>query len=122
MKKEDKELLIKDLCARLPYKPQVKIIKGDTSITDKLTSATITYLEYGYWEAKPYLFPMSSMTEEQTIKYCELQQRVIYNSHGVINDDVMNYVNWCYENHLDINNLISKGLAIDCTNLNIYIY
>ena len=120
MKQEEKDLLIKDLCARFPYKPQVEIIKDGISITDKLTTATIKYLEGGYWEVKPYLFSLLYLTEEQAIKYCELQQRVIYNNDGVINEDVINYVNWCYENHLDINNLIPKGLAIDCTNLNIY--
>lgn len=120
MKQKGKELLLKDLCARLPYKPQVEIIKDGTSITDKLTTATIKYLEGGYWDVKPYLYPLSSMTEEQKEIYCQLQQKVIYNSKGVVTKDVMNYVNWCYENHLDVNDLIPKGLALDATNLNIY--
>ena len=71
-------------------------------------------------EYKPYLFPLSSMTEEEKEEYCQLQQRVIYNSKGVINEDVTKYINWCYKKHLDINNLIPMELAIDATNLNIY--
>ena len=71
-------------------------------------------------DIKPYLFPMSSMTEEEKEEYCQLQQRVIYNSKGVINEDVTKYINWCYKKHLDINNLIPMELAIDATNLNIY--
>ena len=69
---------------------------------------------------KLYLFPLSSMTEEEKEEYCQLQQRVIYNSKGVVNEDVTKYINWCYEKHLDINNLIPMGLAIDATGLNIY--
>ena len=67
----------------------------------------------------PYLFPLSSMTDEQKEEYCSLQQKVIYNK-GLVNSDVMEYVNWCYKNHIDINNLIPMGLAIDATKLNIY--
>ena len=57
---------------------------------------------------------------EQKEKYCQLQDMVIYNSKGLVTKDVMEYVNWCYENHLDINDLIPKGLALDATGLNIY--
>lgn len=71
-------------------------------------------------DIKPYLFPLSSMTEEEKEEYCQLQQRVIYNSKGVINEDVTKYINWCYKKHLDINNLIPMELAIDATGLNIY--
>ena len=120
MTKEEKQLLLKDLCWRWQYQPKVKIIKGHVSITDKLTSSTIDGVKNDFWVALPYLFPLPSMTEEQKEIYCQLQQRVIYNSKGVVTEDVMNYVNWCYENHLDVNDLIPKGLAIDCTGLNIY--
>ena len=63
---------------------------------------------------------MSSMTEEEKEEYCQLQQRIIYNSKGVVNEDVTKYINYCYKKHLDINNLIPIGLAIDATGLNIY--
>jgi hypothetical protein len=110
MTKEDKDLLLKDLCARLPYKSQVEIIKDGTSITDKLTTATIKYLESGYWDVKPYLFPMSSMTEEQI---AQLEFWAFMKEYHKITD-------FYYENHIDFRGLIEKGLAIDCTNLNIY--
>ena len=67
--------------------------------------------EDGDTEIKPYLFPMSSMTEKE--EYYQLQQRVV-------NEDVTKHINYCYKKHLDINNLIPIGLAIDATNLNIY--
>lgn len=146
MKQEDKELLLRDLCSRLPYGVKIELTnscsyhhenvakKGDGTI-DRLKGFTGSYfsiyhdnpLDWDWYEndidvedIKPYLFPMSSMTEEQKQEYCQLQQRVIYNSKGLANVDIMKYVNWCYENHLDINGLIPLGLAIDATGLGIY--
>lgn len=128
MKQEEKELLIKDLCARLPYKPQVVIIKDGTSITDKLTTATIKYLEGRYWEVKPYLFPMSSMTDEQKKEFED--NFVTYHPYitgGWYNIKYIDrfyapieVIDWLNKNHFDYRGLIPKGLAIDCTNLNIY--
>ena len=128
MTKEEKDLLIKDLCARLPYHTRVKVW-----LKDGTTEEGALDLEHNYGDVlrdafyynkivkiKPFLFPLSSMTEEEKEEYCQLQQRVIYNSKGVINEDVTKYINWCYKKHLDINNLIPMGLAIDATNLNIY--
>ena len=130
MAQEDKELLLKDLCARLPYRVKVRCDFGlDGEITEiSRTKNNLYYCKYldckeGYCyieSLKPYLFPLSSMTEEQKEEYCSLQQKVIYNNKGLVNSDVMEYVNWCYKNHIDINNLIPMGLAIDATELNIY--
>ena len=122
-KQKNKELLLKDLCARLPYG-----VKASTKVGGNITISLIGYDtiigedgdSYDISFITPYLFPLSSMTEEQKEIYCQLQERVIYNSKGPVTEDVMNYVNWCYENHLDINDLISKGLAINATNLGIY--
>lgn len=126
MTQENKDLLIKDLCARLPY--NVKIQYEDDIFTIDYISATYEEVKLNtpnnytidVLEVKPYLFPMSNMTEEQKEEYADLQQRVIYNGKGVVNLDVAKYVDWCYKHHIDINNLIPIGLAIDATNLNIY--
>ena len=104
MTQEDKELLLKDLCARLPYGVKVKTPYNDAilrGIVDrKGVKTTIDYTDivtdkqtYPIRYIKPYLRPMSSMTEEEKD---------------------------CYKKHLDINNLIPRGLAIDATGLNIY--
>ena len=69
----------------------------------------------------PYLFPMSSMTEEQWEDYQKI--RMIDWVHGDINGTFINaglIVDWLNRNHFDYRNLINKNLAIDCTNLNIY--
>lgn len=126
----DKELLLKDICARLPYGVIVETPKGKGHVCN--INITIFGTEIGVNvnstirdnfsinDIKPYLFPLSSMTEEEKEEYCQLQQRVIYNSKGVVNEDVKNYINYCYKKHLDINNLIPMKLAIDATGLNIY--
>ena len=131
MTQEDKELLLKDLCARLPYNVICQVeFKENGKHNSKVMLLSGIFTDEAYFttkggsiysnEYKPYLFPMSSMTEEEKEEYCQLQQRVIYNSKGVVNEDITKYINWCYKKHLDINNLIQIGLAIDATGLNIY--
>ena len=128
MTQEDKELIYKELCARLPYHVKCKIWIKDGTTEEGLLDLQHNYgnvLQDAFYynkikDIKPYLFPLSSMTEEEKEEYCQLQQRVIYNSKGVINEDVTKYINWCYKKHLDINNLIPMELAIDATGLNIY--
>ena len=128
MTQEDKELIFKELCARLPYHVKCKIWLKDGTTEEGLLDLQHNYgnvLQDAFYynkikDIKPYLFPLSSMTEEEKEEYCQLQQRVIYNSKGVINEDVTKYINWCYKKHLDINNLIPMELAIDATGLNIY--
>lgn len=139
MPQEDKELLLKDLCARLPYGV---ICKDDyAKIEGKLSQIGINYDmcllsdDYGKTEwsyipnCKPYLFPLSSMSDEQ--------KKYIDNRWGINEDfdfeidpnwgryvvdlgDAIDFVNWLIENHFDIYGLIPKDLALDATGLNIY--
>ena len=128
MTQEDRELIFKELCARLPYHVKCKIWLKDGTTEEGLLDLQHNYdnvLQDAFYynkikDIKPYLFPLSSMTEEEKEEYCQLQQRIIYNCKGVVNEDVTKYINWCYKKHLDINNLIHMGLAIDATGLNIY--
>ena len=123
MTHEDKDLLLKDLCARLPY--GVKYECSDTKNIWKLNAILTKRQDDGVFLdiynpldlCKPYLFPLSSMTEEQKIEHAILWENTfIHHINGY-----MNKLNEFYkENHLDNNGLIPKDLAIDCTNLNIY--
>ena len=126
MTQEEKDLLLKDLCARLPYGVMVR---EDTILYDdkNTTSHRIKKLSYvligkGFSRIKgcihdyeyiyiPYLFPLSSMTDEQ-------KDDMIKSSCGIGSDK--NVFDWYNKNHFDYRNLINKNLAIDCTNLNIY--
>ena len=137
MKIEDKELLLKDLCARIPY--GVKgIIKGGDVVTTPLKwyAEQTLELSIGYMvvknEWRPYLFPLSSMTEEQKE---ELKNEISKQTDILIermkNDDCgidcgkyhfhsLLELEWLLKNHFDYRGLIPKGLAIDATGLNIY--
>lgn len=119
MTQEEKDLLMKDLCSRLPYSVKIQ----DSSYQNPLKILSInpngeTWAigDKGYpididWEdCKPYLFPLSSMTKEQR-KYIR-DNHVFGATHELFD--------WLNKNHFDYRGLIEKGLAIDCTNLNIY--
>ena len=124
MTQEDKELLLKDLCARLPYYPRVKVW-----LKDGTTEEGALDLEHNYGDVlrdafyynnivkiKPYLFPFSSMTEEQKKEYQYITERWMYDPAYSISDST----DWLNKNHFDYRDLIKKGLAIDATGLNIY--
>lgn len=117
MNQEDKQLLLKDLCARLPYKVKIEItwwVMGDGTFDDTtLEPDHIEELlndEYppGYIEIKPYLRSMSSMTEEEKDTYDTL---TMCNAPWVV-------VNWLNANKFDYLGLIPKCLAIEVTEEN----
>lgn len=132
MTQNEKELLLKDLCCRLPYgvKVQTTYINPQTKErkdigTDVLSTVEISMLIDGYEEHKPYLFPLSSMTEEQRKEY----DKIIYHSvelhceryYDVIDVDSCDELHDFYhKNHFDYRGLIPMDLANDATNLNIY--
>lgn len=124
---QDKELLLKDLCARLPYgvKVQTTYINPQTKErkdigTDVLSTVEISMLIDGYEEHKPYLFPLTSMSEEQKVIYGDLCYAIIHSLAWDTQAALNELVDWLNENHFDYNNLIPMGLANDCTNLNVY--
>ena len=125
MTQEDKELLLKDLCARLPYGVKVNITSKETkNRIVHLTANNICNLTSGWWsECKPYLFPLSSMTEEQKYEYDELiHSNNIKAIEGFITstDCSTAEIDWLLKYQFDYRGLIPKGLAIDATGLNIY--
>lgn len=123
MTQEDKELLLKDLSARLPYGVKVEY---ENNIFDidyissyqeiKLDDFTINYT-IDTSDVKPYLFPLSSMTEGQKKEYHELIGGMFGTSALITCEVLTDFFN---KNHLDYRGLISIELAIDATNLNIY--
>ena len=144
MKKKDKEQLLKDLSARLPYDVKVKHSLYQNplkvlSINPNGDTLCIGYkgypIEVDWEDCKPYLFPMSSMTEEQRKEFikcsfyemreedCGYHTEVYYYDMVGHKDNLYpNYdsIDWLNAHHFDYRDLIEKGLAIDATNLNIY--
>ena len=144
MTKEDKELLFKDLCGRLPYGVKCQIDTGDADVyVDTLANITIDgcacfvetidtedVLEYG--DIKPLLFPMSSMTDEQK-EELRLEHEKDLKSMAICmkkcsegdtslrgKNILYHAVDWCNKNHFDYRGLIPMGLAEDATGKNIY--
>lgn len=134
--KRDKELLLKDLCARLPYGVIVNVKGFDYDYNDKLTQIykgvgcsiqVTTNMPYDIEQVKPYLFPLSSMTEEQKkeYNYWKHEVPVCRYEYGDVVEEIELYdspesFEYLIENHFDYRGLIEKGLAIDATGLNIY--
>lgn len=124
MTTEDKELLLKDLCARLPYGVKVLCLRDFNHDWYNLEMVDIgdnevyvtTYEPYAnryvkIEEVKPYLFPLESMSEEQKEEY--------YGTFS-LSGDMSGTVDFYNKHHLDWRGLIPMGLANDATGLNIY--
>ena len=126
MTQEDKELLLKDLCARLPYGVKIcYIFNGEECVSTIEKIDAFSYIWDNYSgcyhvrEIKPYLFPLSSMTEEQ--------KKEMRSFDPFKTDEVKTFGDWAVrlvefynKHHLDYHGLVEKGLAIDATGLNIY--
>ena len=122
MTQEDKELLFKDLCGRLPYGVKICYIYNEEECVSTIEKIdTFGYIWDNYngcyhvREIKPYLFPLSSMTEEQEEEYNDLNSYEL----GLFphTEAALDYL---IKNHFDYRGLIERGLAIDATGLNLY--
>ena len=143
MKQEDKELLFRDLCARVPYGVKVQYM-NNIFVIDYVSSYEEVKLDtsdnwtVGVSEVKPYLFPLSSITEEMMeelningfFKYRDTIANVGHlESNGEISEEIYTYIDiesvsvlieFFHSHHIDYRGLIEKGLALDATGLNIY--
>ena len=132
MKQEDKDLLLQDLCARLPYGVKCIVTKSRTEEGQKGDMGKIVniclegvecidispfFSEFGNF--KPYLYPLSSMTEEQAKIFLKLESMCFLSSTDKIGPKI-EFFDWLNRNHFDYRGLIPMGLAIDATNFNIY--
>lgn len=128
MTQEQKDLLLRDLCGRLPYGVKIHFSGWDSEYLKRKEMVDILYtidsdgycntneydslLELG--NIKPYLFPISSMTKEQNLEYLSTCK----GSNACV--PTLASFEWCNKNHFDYRGLIPIGLAIDATGLNIY--
>lgn len=116
MTQEDKELLLKELCGRLPwgvnvqYDNQVYAIDYVSAEYEEVKLDILDNYTVGISDIKPYLRPMNSMTDE------EMAERIsiLYELEGHIEEDVTyKYQDWLNAHHLDYRGLIHKDLAIE---------
>ena len=147
MTQEEKDILMRDLCARLPYGVKCSFgvddaiyqIDGVNPTCCGASEIQATHIKSGINgdftlnACKPYLFPLSSMTKEQesylhfntkfTLDICNDLTVKIDEDDNYFYTDIFDYVSlidWLHKNHFDYRGLIEKGLAIDATGLNIY--
>lgn len=149
MTQENKELLLKDLCARLPYNVICQVeFKENGKYNSKVMLLSGIFTDEAYFttkggsiysnEYKPYLFSLSSMDDKQKKEIQEIVGNpdnacIIRKTDGLelwlnfIDTDPTIWVDTIFEvqdylnkNHFDYRGLIEKGLAISATNLNIY--
>ena len=138
MTQKDKELLLKDLCSRLPYgvkfecNKNVYTAKGlDLIVTDEgnweyaVTAKGIAPIEIDF--IKPYLYPLSSMTDEQKREYnfWKHEVPVCHYEYGDVVEEIELYdspesFEYLIENYFDYRGLIPMGLAEDATDKNLY--
>ena len=133
----DKELLLKDLCARLPYGVKVNglFLAYDKDKDKILYKECVKKLDYNhlsrYWTLKPYLFPLSSMTDKDLVKFLQIkgmnlnsdELKIFRREPITIVSTLPSYsrhIDWLNKNHFDYRGLIEKSLALDATNLGIY--
>lgn len=130
MTQEEKDLLLRDISGRLPYGVIIEH-EGNLSVLDTIfmcdnisvSSTSLdnkTFYNLNLDEFKPYLFPMSSMTEEQKREYNSLRSIGTDECGDITYFNTFESIDWCNKNHFDYRGLIEKGLAIDATELNIY--
>ena len=137
MTEEQKELLLKDISSRLPYGVKISIdddfpiVLNQISYSDGYVGKNNECYSLDHFVIKPYLFPLSSMTDEQ-LSYMHFNTKFNIDRFGTITpkideDDFPIYVDmedwillygWLNKNHFDYRGLIEKGLAIDATGLN----
>ena len=145
MKQEHKELLLRDLCARLPYGIKASYYGADEECEtwDEVDGVAFDYVEIGQYSLpieriKPYLFPLSSMTDKQEKEIQEIVGNpnnacIIIKTDGlelwldyidtdptICLDTIFEVKDYLNKKHFDYRGLIEKGLAIDATGLNIY--
>lgn len=138
MTQTEKEILLRDLCMRLPYRvvmatgygkgllTSIRVNDSNEKLCINVDPALTRFFNVN--EVKPYLFPLSSMTEEQKAD-CPIDEtnlNIIISNLGCYGIIEMPwrlsylFVDWCNKNHFDYRGLIPLNLANDATGKNIY--
>ena len=137
-----KKLLIKDLSSRLPY--GVKFLRESWNFETDQELSVIEVLEaidkdgyinntkvYKVEDIKPYLFPLSSMTDKDLIEFLQIKGMNLNSDElktfrrepiAIVSTlpSYSRHIDWLNKNHFDYRGLIEKSLALDATNLGIY--
>ncbi len=133
MTQKDIELLLIDLSARLPYGVICQVDDGAAGLNDgKLVEVDVSkeLVRFDadvncFWlafidDVKPYLRPLSSMTEEEKKECLNFAWKDDYGRLASYDENIPKFIDWLNAHHFDYRGLIEKNLALDCTGLHIY--
>lgn len=118
MTEEDKELLLKDLSARLPYKVICRVyILVEHYFNWKVIPSNIEWFisKVNVFKIKPYLRPLTRMTEEEEKEYTDIDNRSYSCPKVYAHIPASDRIDWLNKHHFDYRGLIEKGLAIKVT-------
>jgi hypothetical protein len=120
MTTEEKQLLLKDLCARIPYHTLVQLNPGAynkpetcllTGVHGEKVHLNVDSDPFRVNNIKPYLRPMSSMTKEESDEFEKITNALL--EHGDSEEICDTVIDWLNEHHFDHRHLIEKGLALE---------
>lgn len=131
MTQEEKNLLLKDLCARLPYGVKFQSENIETALFVDTSDDEVWINGTCIDDFKPFLFPLSSMTDKELIEFLKIrglnlnsdELKTFRNREIAIVTTLSLYsrhIDWLNKHHFDYRGLIPMGLAIDASGLNIY--
>lgn len=120
MTQEEKQLLLKDLCARLPYGVKINIYDYSGTMKNEELNAFYINSTYNieYRKLRPYLRPMSSMTEVEKNEFVQICPSIVdvntiygfdcndFEQFSMVEDFLLSH-------HFDYRGLIEKGLALE---------
>lgn len=122
MTQEDKELLLKDISARLPYGLILRIAEHNVKITANNTWVYFGASDEAKEHIKPYLRPLDSITEEEEKNFnqiFDLELKVLEDTtvgHSIESAASSTFmIDFYNKHHFDYRGLIPKGLAIEVT-------
>lgn len=124
MTNEEKELLLKDLCVRLPYGVIIHTFAGDfrlLGIDEDNAHLDAPVYEEGddwfTWEhgCKPYLRPMESMNRVEVLEYISLKESIVASDGITYSFETYKSIDWLNKNKFDYRGLIPMGLALPAT-------
>ncbi len=131
MTQEEKQLLLKDICARLSYGTEISLTDGTSGMITSIkivphgTFVTVYFNrdsveDVSLEDIKPYLRSLSNMTEKERGQYMDFIEWSYNDYDGttttcIDKERLHEYLNFIYSHHLDDNNLIEKGLALEAT-------
>jgi hypothetical protein len=113
MTQEERELVLKDILPRLPYKTGMYMVYwGNAGQIEVLRVSVIKSILDDNAECRPFLRPMDDMTDEEKREYDTLATNTLFAGKGFVQTEGAELIDWLNAHHFDYRGLIPMGLAI----------